>query len=172
MPGPLRAGTGEVSAPLGGEERPFRIRLGEIRRIEAKCGVGVGEVCRRLARATYLLSKIQGIEALASGLEIHADDVRETLYQGLVGAGMATGPAFKLVTDEIDNRGWRGLIENLDTALLVLMGSQESPEEAPDASGEPQAGPVETPTPPSPPTSDASTASAPPSGSVPDKLTS
>lgn len=167
--GPVAAGAGEVEQAFAGELRQFRIRLGEIRKIEAKCGCSIAEVCRRLARATYVLSKFEGIEALATGLDFRADDVRETVYQGLVGASMPTGPAFKLVSDEIDSRGWQGLIDNLDTALLVLMGSQETPPPGAsggEAPGEPEAGPAGTPTPPSPPTSDASMASAPRSASA------
>lgn len=152
------SGTGEVAADFAGEERAFRIRLGEIRRIEAKCGTGIGEVLRRLSRCVYATARIGGIEALASGVEIHADDVRETLYQGLVGGGMASAVATKLVMMELDERGVRGLLDNAGTALAVLWGSQETPP------GEPMAGTGESPaTPPSPSTSPTSTDSAPPS---------
>lgn len=156
------AGDGEVREAFAGEMRIFRIRLGEIRAIEARCGnVGIGEVCRRLARATYVLSELSGTAALAAGLEIRADDVRETIYQGLVGGGMKANVAFRLVTREIDDRGWRGLTDNLDTALLALLGSQRRPEG--EDAGELRAGPTTEPTPPNPPTSPASTVSVPPS---------
>lgn len=128
------SGTGEVSTDFAGEERAFRIRLGEIRKIEAKCGVGIGEVSRRLARAAFVTSKLGGLEALAAGVEFHADDVREVLYQGLVGGGMGSGAATALVRGEIDDRGMRGLLDNAPVALIVLLGSQESPP------GEPRAG--------------------------------
>lgn len=157
------SGTGEVSTDFAGEERAFRIRLGEIRKIEAKCGAGdgqrtgIGEVCRRLAKAAYVLANsrrsdgsLDLVLALASGTEFHADDVREVLYQGLVGADMPSAAATALIRAEIDDRGMRGLLDNAATALIVLMGSQESPP------GEPQAG--ESPaTPPSPSTSPSST---------------
>jgi hypothetical protein len=83
----LMSGTGEASADFAGETRDFRIRLGEIRHIEEKCGVGIGEVCRRLARA--VLCHLQGragldiIAALATGIEVHAEDVRAPIYEGL-----------------------------------------------------------------------------------------
>lgn len=166
------SGTGEATADFAGEERSFRIRLGEIRRIEAKCGgdrpVGIGEVCRRLAKASFVMAKCRNPDgsldlglALANGIEIFADDVRAPIYEGLVGAGMATGAATAMVRMEIDDRGVRGLLENAPCALMVLVGSQETPK-GDDPPGESKAGPVAE-TPPSPPTSPTSTASARPS---------
>lgn len=151
------SGTGEVSADFAGEERAFRIRLGEIRRIEQKCGTGIGEVLRRLSRAVLVTSRLSGIEAIAAGLEIHADDVREVIMQGLTGGGMTSADATTLARREIDDRGFPGIRDNFTVALKVLWGSEETPD-----AGEPQAG--ESPaTPPSPSTSGSSTESAPPS---------
>lgn len=159
------SGTGEVTADFAGEARTFRIQLGEIRHIEAKCGTGIGEVLRRLSRAVLVTAKLNGIDALAAGLDIHADDVRETIYRGLRGGGMADAQATGLVRREIDEGGLRNLVDHVPTALKVLWGSQEAPEtDAPedDPSGEPRAG--ESPaTPKSASTSESSTESAPPS---------
>ena len=136
------SGTGESEADFAGEARAFRIRLGEIRRIEARCGVGIGEVLRRLSRCVMLVSRLSHVEALASGIEIAADDVREPIYQGLMGAGMTPGEASKLLRVEIDDRGVRGLLENAPVALGALWASRETPDgdEEPDLAGEPQAG--------------------------------
>lgn len=151
------SGTGEVLADFAGEERAFRIRLGEIRRIETRCGTGIGEVCRRLARAVYVQNAAKGgdiLSALATGVEIHADDVRTPIYEGLMGGGSTAADAAKIVRAEIDDRGMRGLLDNAAVALLVLLGSQETPP------GESQAG--ESPaTQPSPSTSGSSTESEP-----------
>lgn len=153
------SGTGDVLADFAGEERAFRIRLGEIRKVEGKYGhpTGIGEVCRRLARAVYVQNAAKGgdiLSALATGVEIHADDVRTPIYEGLIGGGMNAGDATKLVRTEIDDRGMRGLLDNAAVALLILIGSQETPP------GERQAG--ESPaTRPNPSTSDSSTASEP-----------
>lgn len=142
------SGTGESRADFAGEERAFRIRLGEIRRIEAKCGVGVGEICRRLARAALAQRQNPSIlNMLASGIEIYAADVREVLYQGLIGGGMASGEATKLVASEIDDRGLQGLLDNAATALLVLVAAGDKPET--DTEGERQAG-ASASTPPNP----------------------
>lgn len=122
------SGTGESTVDFAGEERAFRIRLGEIRRIEAKCGnIGIGEVLRRLARCVTAVAEHGGLGALAAGVEIHADDVREPIYQGLIGAGMPSGEATTLVRTEVDDRGVRGLLDNAPTALAVLWASQEVP---------------------------------------------
>ena len=151
------SGTGESSTDFAGEERNFRIRLGEIRRIEDKCDTGIGEVLRRLARAVVVLSRLEGVEALAAGVDIHADDVREPLYQGLMGAGIASGEAAKLLRLEIDDRGIQGLLDNASTALEVLWASRKVPETA--KPGERRAG--ESPaTPKKRPTSKRSTGSA------------
>lgn len=163
------SGTGESSTEFAGEERNFRIRLGEVRRIEDKCDAGIGEVLRRLARAVVVLSKLKGLEALAAGVDIHADDVREPIYQGLIGAGMVSGDAAKLMRIEIDDRGVQGLLDNATVALEVLWASRQVPEAAPP--GEPQAGKIPA-TPEKRRTSKTSTASARSSGSRPARSTS
>lgn len=145
------SGTGDVTAEFAGEARDFRIRLGELRRIEAKCGDAIGDVLRRLARCALVVSKVEGIEAYALGVEVRADDVREVIYQGLVGRGMPSGDATRLIATEIDDRGLKGILDNAVVALRVLTGTQETPP------GEPPAG--ESPaTPASASTSSASTA--------------
>ena len=131
------SGTGEVREPFAGEERTFAIRLGEIRRIEERCGVGIGEVLRRLSRCVYATANFPGVQALASGVEIKSDDVREVIYQGLLGGAMASAEATKLVSIEIDQRGVRGLLDNAALALTVLWGASQAGDDAP---GEPKAG--------------------------------
>lgn len=158
----MGAGTGEVRLNFAGEERLFRIRWGEIRRIEDKADIGIGEVLRRLSRAVMVLSRLQGIEALAAGLDIRAEDVREVIYQGLVGGGMPAGKAALLLRLELDDRGIPGLIDNVSVALGVLWGASSAPEAA--TPGEPAAGAATTPA--SDATSPPSSASAPPSGSA------
>lgn len=162
------SGTGEVRADFAGEERLFRIRLGEIRRIEAKCGgpeqpVAIFEVVRRLSRAVYLIANADGdvMKALAIGIDVRADDVHEVLYQGLLGGNMAAPEAAKLLKAEVGDRGLRGILDNVGVALEVLWGSQETPP------GEPTAGTPQTETgdaaPPNPSTSPTSTGPEPPS---------
>lgn len=158
-------GTGETRVSFAGQERAFRIRWGEIRRIEDKCDTGIGEVLRRLSQAVLVLSQTEGLAALASGLDIHAQDVRETIYQGLVGGGMPSGKADMLLRMEIDERGIVGLIDNISVALGVLWGATSAPEA--DEPGERAAGATST-TPASEPTSKHSSASDRPSASAPE----
>lgn len=163
------SGTGEASADFAGEEREFCIRFREIRAIEDKCGVGIGEVLRRLARCVAVVRQLGGIDAFMAGVEIHAEDVRQPIYQGLVGKGMPSGEATKLVRLEIDERGVQGLIDNASTALLVLWGSQKVPETDEPGEGKGTASPA---TSPNATTSPPSTASARPLGSRPVMSTS
>jgi hypothetical protein len=146
------SGTGEARLDFAGEERLFRIRLGEIRRIEEKCKDGIGEVLRRLAQCILVIDQLGGLQALAAGIAIRADDVRTIIYEGLVGGGMPSGEATKLVRREIDDRGVKGLMDNAGVAFGALYGASEAPEEG-DAPGEPEA--AETPSPE--PTSEPST---------------
>lgn len=153
------SGTGESRQDFAGEERVFRIRLGEIRRIEDKCGCGIGLVLGRLSRAVLLVNQIAGLQAFAAGLDIRADDVRTTLYEGLVGAGTPSPEATKIVREEIDERGVRGIVDNVAVALAVLWASQEAPaDEA--ASGEGEAAETPPPEPTSPPSTDSAASSA------------
>ena len=134
------SGTGESTVDFAGEERHFRIRLGEIRRIQDRCSAGIGEVLRRLSRCVGLVHKHgSGLDALMAGLEIYADDVREPIYQGLCGAGMRSDEATRLVRREIDDRGLVGVLDNAAAALAILWGSQAVPE-GEDQPGEPLAG--------------------------------
>lgn len=123
------SGTGETREDFAGEERTFRIRLGEIRRIEAKCATRIGLVAQRLAKAALAINSAGGnyVGALAAGIEIGAEDVRETLYQGLLGGGMSSPDATNLVRSEIDDRGLRGLTDNVGVALMVLVATSEAP---------------------------------------------
>jgi hypothetical protein len=161
----MGAGTGEVRVSFGGDERLFRIRWGEIRRIEDKCATGIGEVLRRLSRAVMVLSQLRGMEALAAGLDIHAQDIREVIYQGLRGGGMPESQVALLLRIEIDERGIAGLMDNVSVALGVLWGAQSAPEA--DDVGERRAGATST-TPASEQTSASSSASAKPSASPPE----
>ncbi len=162
------SGTGECVADFAGEERAFRIRLGEIRRIEAACGAGIGEILRRLARGAQLVRRISDepggltmLDALAGGIEIRADDVRETVRQGLLGARvLPANEVDPLVRREIDDRGVPGLLDYIGTALVVLLAARNTPEA--DDPGERVAGAAAAVTPPSPMTSQTSTASPPP----------
>jgi hypothetical protein len=129
------SGTGETRQFFAGEERLFRIRLGEIRQIEARTGDPIGDVLERLSRCVHAMASEPGIAGLALGVRIRADDIRETIYQGLRGGGMKDAAAGQLIKLEIDDRGLQDLLDRAPVALRALWGAQEVPD-----TGEPQAG--------------------------------
>lgn len=127
------SGNGEVSLDFAGEERLFRIRLGEIRRIQVACGTpekpaAIAEVIRRLASAHYVQENMPGLQGLIAGLEIFADDVRAPIVEGLAGAKVLGPPEVStLVAREIDNRGMDGILAHVKLALDILVGVQKEP---------------------------------------------
>ncbi len=133
-------GSGVVEEDFGGEKRLFRIRCGELRKIQETCGTGPGEVARRVARGVAVRRanpKASILDQVAIGLgEWRVDDVREPIFLGLIGGGMAPNDAGKLVREWIDDRGFHGLIENLDLALVLLVAGIDEPED--DRVGEPR----------------------------------
>lgn len=91
----------EISLRWGDGEYPFALRIGEIRRLEEKAQVGIGAIYGRLAGGVY-----------------HANDIFETILQGLIGGGMVPAEASKLV----EAYGWeRPLHESVLTAQAILM---------------------------------------------------
>jgi hypothetical protein len=92
------------------------------------------------------------------------DDVREPLYRGLIGGGMTPTEAGKLVRELFDERP---LLENIDLALAVVLGSLLAPDDEPLGESEGEAATTGSPEASSPlPTS---TAPAPSSAGPPNK---
>ena len=122
---------------FAGEERPFLIRIGELRRIQTACGAGPGEVANRLARCVKTLREFPKLTVFEQALigmgHLYVDDVRAPIYEGLVAGGMTAPEASKLVRAEIDDRGFRGLVENAGLALGVLISGVSMPAEDDDA---------------------------------------
>lgn len=123
-----------IREDFAGDERLFLIRIGELRRIQIACGAGVGEIVRRLAQCVNTLRSYPEAtlwEQAAIGFgTLHVDDVREPIYEGLVAGGMKAPDASKLVRREIDERGFRGLIENAPLALGIMLAGTAVPEDA------------------------------------------
>lgn len=142
---------GRITASFGADERTFFCGIGELRAIQETCGVGPAVLAERLARCVQVLAdhpKATLLELAGLGLGgWRIDDVREPILSGLIGGGMGPGEAHRLVKTWIDDRGFKGLMENAATALTVLIAGVAEPEG--DEAGEPQAGAetTETPTP-------------------------
>lgn len=125
---------------FGGEPQQFRVLIPELQAIQKKCGVGPATVAYRLAHAAMVRRrnpKATTLELMAQNLgDFTVDDVREPVLQGLLGGGMNPNVAGKLVRTWIDDRGFKGLVENIDLALMCISIGFEEPESL----GETQAG--------------------------------
>lgn len=97
------SGTGRVTINWGGDEREFRLAIGQLRRLQEKTGVGPMAMATRLAGGTFMV-----------------DDVRETIRLGLIGGGMKPFDADALVKEYVDERP---LLENVITAREIVMAA-------------------------------------------------
>lgn len=99
----LMSGTGRITIVWGGDEREFRLAIGQLRRLQEKTGAGPMAVATRLAGGTFMV-----------------DDVRESIRLGLIGGGMKPSEADELVKEYVDERP---LLENVITAREILMAA-------------------------------------------------
>lgn len=112
------SGAAEVLLPFGGLDRLFRMPIGRMRAVEAKCDAGPPELLARYVKQTW-----------------RSDDVREPILQGLIGGGMAPHEAQRLVETSMDGLGQLPFVPIAQGIVMAyLIGS---PDEEP---GEPRAG--------------------------------
>jgi len=140
-------GDGRIEADFGGEPRFFRVANGELRKIQEKCDAGPAHIAAAIApcvQAVRQNPKATILELALAGLgDWMVDYIREPVFQGLLGGGMSPNEAGKLVRTWIDDRGFKGLVENAGLALTLIVAGVDSPED--EEPGEPDAG-VMTPT--------------------------
>lgn len=92
-----------VIAYWAGEERQFRLRLGEVWDLEEACGgLGIGEIYQRMGQHRYSVRHVS-----------------EILRLGLIGGGIAPVAAKALVRDRFDTVP---LVQSFEAALEVLLG--------------------------------------------------
>lgn len=114
---------GEIAFEWAGEERSFRLRIGELRQLQEACNAGPVQVLRRIEADEW-----------------RVDDLRETLKLGLIGGGMKPDAAGKLIRRYVDEYDWP-LVDHVLPARAVLMAAISGvPDEPLEASGEPQPG--------------------------------
>lgn len=113
------SGTAELRLRLGPEEQAFRLRIGELRRLEEDCDAGPLEILARLADGRWRVA-----------------DVRQPILHGLIGAGLAAERAGLLVERWVDERP---LSLSVNVAYAVLARAVVPPEEEEDL-GEREAG--------------------------------
>lgn len=109
-----------ITMPWADGEFTFDLRLGEVRKIQDKTGVGPGVVLMRLQSDQWKV-----------------DDYRETIMQGLLGYGMPVEKVRTLVHDWVDERPAK---ESLLPAQAILMsfivGGPEGKKDAPKTESE------------------------------------
>lgn len=122
-----------ITLAFGGEDRVFRLGIGEWRKIQVKCDAGPEELAARLAPSvTAQEGGIGLLSALGMGLagRWRIDDVREVILQGLLGGDekLDAITATRLVQDYVDDRP---LASHAPLAFAIVMASlQGVPDEA------------------------------------------
>lgn len=90
-----------ITIEWGGEEHTFDLKLGQVRALQEKTGVGPALLAHRLQSGQW-----------------NVDDFRETLKQGLIGGGKSPNDAEKLVKQHCDERPAK---ESVLPATLILL---------------------------------------------------
>lgn len=85
----------------GDGEYEFHLRLGEVRELQTKTGVGPFRLFERIRKHDWFI-----------------DDLRETLRLGLIGAGMENVAALTLVMCNFDNRSNK--LQHVEPVMGIL----------------------------------------------------
>lgn len=91
----------EVELQFGGEQRLFKLPIGRLRALQEAVDAGPYEIYLRLMNGSW-----------------RVDDVRATIREGLVGSGMTTFEADRLLKNEFDDLP---IIPFLPTAQAILL---------------------------------------------------
>lgn len=131
---------GEITLPFGGEDRIFRLGLGQMRNIQEKCDAGLPEIASRLAPMMQLGAALLNaskseraahmLRALAGGTlgRWKIDDYREPIFQGLIGGGMDATLATILVKGYVDEAPpLESCILAFQIAMAALLGAEDEP---------------------------------------------
>lgn len=153
--------SGDIALEFGGEERSFRLALGQWRKVQEKCDAGPGELLARLAPA--YMARQAGLKVgqiLAGGYmgTWRIDDVREVILQGLLGGKMEPKEATDLVKAWVDDQPLFdavGLAYQIVLASVIGAGDEAS-------AGEPDAAAEASPTSPAASSASGRTATTPP----------
>lgn len=139
--------SGDITLDFGGEERTFRLAIGQWRKVQETCDAGPAELLARLAPA-FAAAK-QGLafdQIIGMGLlgRWRIDDVREPIRQGLLGMNMPLPAVDKIVREYVDERPF---LENVAVAYQIVLASVVGAEDE-EAVGESQAAPAASPSSP------------------------
>lgn len=139
---------GDTLQSLGGEKRQFRFGLAEHRRLQEALHdkMGLSLIVQNLHPfATALAAELTVKEALTARMlgDIRLEQVREVIFQGLIGGGMSPQEAGRLCFEWVENRP---LTETAPVAYAVGIAALIGPPDE-DALGEPQGGEAAPPCP-------------------------
>lgn len=119
----------EVVLPFGGEDRTFRLNIGRLRALQEKVDAGPHELWQRVNVGTW-----------------RVDDLRETLLQGLIGGGMSSADATRLMKTDFDELPFAQFVDLAKAIILVTLFG--APDEEDEDAGEPKGEPsIKTPSP-------------------------
>jgi hypothetical protein len=143
MAGATETIDGEVYEEFGGEIRKFRLTVPDLAKLQhpSECDAGPGVIAGELARAVQILElrrekKLSTLAAIGAGLGAwRVEFVTRPLFHGLVRGGMAPNDAGRLIRQNIEERGFLGLLENVTLAFQVVTGATHGPGD--DPVGEP-----------------------------------
>jgi len=124
--------TGRISAEFAGEERDFRLAWGELMELQEKRDAGPSMVLARLSLNQWQLQ-----------------DVTETIKLGLVGGGMDTAAAAKLVRQHVEQRPFElGGVDGLVVLAVKILAAalHGAPDEPLGKAGEKSNGSTISPT--------------------------
>lgn len=95
----------------GDGEYVFELRLGEVRELQQKTGVGPYKLYERIRKHEWFI-----------------DDLRETLRLGLIGAGMENVRALDLIKNNFDSRAKaQQVVPCIAILAAFLVGEEEEP---------------------------------------------
>ena len=134
----LMSRSGEIVLAFGGEDRKFRLGIGEWRDVQEKCDAGPGEIMERLSPAFRALKLgVSFADLLHSGIvgRWRIDDIRVVIFAGLVGGGMDPTKSLDLVRKWVDERP---ILEPLPIAYEIVYASLAGAPDEEAAAGEPK----------------------------------
>lgn len=101
----------EIEIAFGGEDRLFRLNIGRLRALQEKVDAGPMELVNRLAAGAW-----------------RVDDLRETILQGLIGGGMTSADATRLMKSDFDDLPLAQFVPVAQAILYTaLLGAEDEP---------------------------------------------
>jgi len=94
----------DITLAFAGEDRQFRLPIGRLRALQEKTDAGPMELLSRFAAGTW-----------------RVDDIRETIYQGLLGGGMDVKEASGLLKRDFDDLPLQQFLSLAQAIVMVAV---------------------------------------------------